>query len=153
MTEKEIEEKRLYIKNHPTTYWTSHEVVDREYRNGVIDGLTAAAIHAKLDGASYGKYKGHEFLRNGKINKPFIRTADDRILKANYGARKGRKIKNMRSIPESEAERIMQLYINEGKTSIQIGKLYGVAPVTVLNFLRRHNVVISATVEKRKVVK
>ena len=152
MTEKEIEEKRLYIKNHPTTYWTSHEVVDREYRNGVIDGLTAAAIHASIDGVSYGRYKGSEFYKNGRVSQPFLRTADNRILKANYGARKGRKIKNIKSIPEIEAEHIIQLYIKEGKSSIQIGALYGVVPSTVLDFLRRHNVVISAKVSKRRVI-
>lgn len=150
MTEKEIEEKRLYIKNHPTTYWTSHEVVDREYRNGVIDGLTAAAIHAKLDGVSYGRYKGSEFYKNGRVSQSFIRTADDRILKANYGARKGRPLK--RKISESEAENIIRLYINEGETSLQIAEKYGVVHSTVLDFLHRHNVAVSAKVAKRRVI-
>lgn len=150
MTEKEIEEKRLYIKNHPTTYWTSHEVVDREYRNGVIDGLTAAAIHASIDGVSYGKYKGSEFYKNGRVSRPFLRTADNRILKANYGARKGRPLK--RKISESEAENIIRLYINVGETSAQIAKKYGVVHSTVLDFLHRHNVAVSAKVAKRRVI-
>lgn len=149
MIEEEIEEKRLYIKNHPTTYWTSHDVVDREYRNGVIDGLTAAAIHAKLDGASYGKYKGHEFARNGKINKPFIRTADDRIMKPHYERKANPKTQKIQ--PE-ELEKIREMYVSEGKSSTEIARVYGVSPSTIARLLNANGVVMSGSSRCRKIL-
>lgn len=138
MTKNEIEQKRKKILKNPAAYFVNHEIVEEAYKDNVIDKLTADALHARLDGTSYGKYKGKAYIANGRPTVNHINTADVRTFrKHNYAGRRKSK-----RLTDSDREEIRRLYVDEGKSANEIGVLLEITGGTVTRNLRKMGVPI-----------
>ena len=141
MTKREIVKERKKILANPTNFWKSHEQVEEALSKGIIDRLSAAAIHARnINGVSYGKDTGVKFLANSKKQIDHANVAEIRSFKGyNGSSRRGRK----RTLPDEVLPELKRQYLVEGKSTDMIAELHGVSGTTVARLLRQMGVNVS----------